>query len=114
MTLKLVQPADAAKPDEWDYAASLAVIAANKGAGVVLWTVGPHVQRELDVDRNELSSLGLDDAPDGISIWVGWYIGNGEGEDMIMEPKGSFRPPTEDEWAAIIEGRCPWTVQPKE
>jgi hypothetical protein len=61
----------------------------------------------------ELCDLGLDDAPLGISIWIGKYltiqVSDGDyGREYDVEPKGSFRAPTEEEWSAIRQGRSPW------
>jgi hypothetical protein len=92
---------------------SLAVIACDgKGNGAVLWTVGPHVRLEMDEGGlRDLGDLGLDDAPAGVSIWVGRYVTDGGGycnEEADTYPKGGFRAPTDEEWTAIREGRCPW------
>lgn len=109
--------------DRWDgYPASawdkdsLAVVACDgDGQGCVLCAVGPHVRMEIEeAGLTTLSDLGLDDAPKGIAIWVGKYVwfnnSNpfGPDEGSSSEPRGAFRPPTEDEWTAIREGRCPW------
>ncbi len=108
--------------DRWDgYPASawdkdsLAVVASDGKEGCMLWTAGPHVRMEIEeYNMYSLSDLGLDDAPKGISIWVGKYVwfndSNpfGPDEGSSSEPRGAFRPPTEDEWTAIREGRCPW------
>jgi hypothetical protein len=93
---------------------SLAVVANDGGGnGCVLWTVGAHVAFEQqEGGLCQLGDLGLDDAPLGISIWTGkfiWSPGSWEHpQDGSVEPVGRFRPPTDDEWTAIHEGRCPW------
>ncbi len=108
--------------DAWDgYPASawdkdsLAVVASDGKEGCVLWTAGPHVRMEIEeFNMCSLSDLGLDDAPQGISIWVGRYVWFNDShpldpdEGSSSEPRGAFRAPTEDDWTAIREGRCPW------
>ena len=93
---------------------SKAVIANNGGNGIVVWYTGDH----LDVEINEngmgvhLSDLGLDDAPDGISIWEGNYIGSKhdtpDGWEYETECVGEFRDPTPEEWGSIQKNECPW------
>jgi hypothetical protein len=86
---------------------SLAVVASNGEHGCVLWTVGAHVRFEQQECGWELIDLGLHNAPQGISIWEGVYIYIPEPWEC-SEPKGQFRKPTDAEWVAIREGRCPW------
>lgn len=95
----------------WDKP-SLAVVACDgDGHGCVLHTVGPHVAFDMREIGRDLDDLGLDDAPAGISIWEGvtaggGYAGDGDYHDTYLS--GAFRAPTDDEWKAIREGRCPW------
>lgn len=58
--------------EEWA-APSLAVVACRGGRGVVLWYGrGPSLAFEIEEGGSlGLDDLGLDDAPDGISIWTG-------------------------------------------
>lgn len=116
MGLNLLNPLgwDGYPKSAWD-CDSLAVIASDGKDGCVLWTASPHVRLEIEeCNMYSLADLGLDDAPWGISVWVGKYVyhnnsnplGPDEGGDS--EPKGVFRSPTDDEWIAIREGRCPW------
>lgn len=91
---------------------SLAVIACDgDGNGCVLHTVGPHVTHELDEIGRALGDIGLDDAPEGISIWEGKIKTSGPDHDGEYDAwlDGTFREPTDDEWAAIRAGRCPWS-----
>lgn len=79
----------------------------------MLWTVGAYLRFEMEeAGLCRLGELGLDDAPRGISIWEGKYVWQSGGwecpQDGSMHPKGTFRAPTDEEWAAIREGRCPW------
>lgn len=93
---------------------SFAVVACDgEGHGCVLWTAGPYMQSEMDqVGTKVLSDLGLDDAPLGISVWEGKYVWHPGSYEYPMdgdsEASGKFREPTDAEWAAIREGRCPW------
>ena len=91
---------------------SRAVIACKDGEGVLLWWVGYDFAIEHDAGLRQLGDLGLDDAPDGISIWEGQYQWSPGGfehpEDGDRWPSGTFRAPTDDEWIAIRKDECPW------
>lgn len=90
---------------------SLAVIASDgNGYGCVIFTVGAHVEFELkEGGLRDLGDLGLDDAPRGISIWEGKTESHRDYEgDVDTWLKGTFREPTEQEWASISRGGCPW------
>jgi hypothetical protein len=87
---------------------SKAVVASSNGVGCVLYTVGPHVANDLENIGSDLSDIGLDNAPDGISVWEG--ITAGDSHDSWLE--GKFRAPTEVEWASIRHGHCPWDEAP--
>lgn len=89
---------------------SLAVVACEgNGFGCVLYTVGPHVFCLMEDVGRALGSIGLDDAPAGISVWEGKtesyksYYGE---QDVYLE--GEYRDPTPEEWKAIQAGECPW------
>lgn len=87
---------------------SLAVVACDGGGnGCVLWTAGPAMRFEIiESGLRDLSDLGLDDAPEGISVWAGRIYSDPRDDDS--ELRGEFRSPTIDEWAAIMRGECPW------
>lgn len=93
---------------------SHAVVACAEGEGVVLWYVGGYIELEVvEGGLRSLADLGLDDAPRGISVWVGKIIihetTSFEGDhDYESETKGEFREPSKDEWEAIHAGRNPW------
>lgn len=83
--------------------------------GCVLWWTGTQLHNEIhEAGLSDLSDLGIDDAPHGISVWEGYYSythdlspeGVNEGGESI--PHGEFRAPTAEEWAAIHENRTPW------
>ena len=94
---------------------SRAVIALGAGGrGCVLHYDGPHLSYEIeDAGLYEVSDLGLDDAPPGVSVWEGTYVwcpGTWEcPQDGDWEPRGTFRPLTDEEWARIRAGSEPWT-----
>jgi hypothetical protein len=93
---------------------SLAVIACQGGSGAALWWVGGHIDFEISEGQpSDLGDLGLDNAPDGISIWEGVYDYHSDksyyyNDGGYTEANGDFRNPTEEEWVGIREGRCPW------
>jgi len=94
---------------------SRAVVAhGGMGNGCLLHWVGIHLEVESEAGFTSLDDLGLDDAPEGISIWEGkytWSSGvNGEGIDEGGDaaPDGEFRALTDAEWAAIRENKAPW------
>lgn len=84
-----------------------------KGNGCVLWYAGASLANEIEEGGLvHLGDLGLDDAPNGISVWEGryfWTRGPYEyPDDGDSYPSGKFRDPTEEEWQKIRAGRCPW------
>jgi hypothetical protein len=98
---------------EWDpKKPSRGVIACGNDAGCVLYYVGAALANQFEDGLCQLDDLGLDDAPEGISIWEGrgrWNRGPWDcPDDGDYELVGKFRPPTADEWAAIQRGECPW------
>lgn len=94
---------------------SRAVVASDgDGNGGVIWYFGGGIWHEIrEVGLHQLGDLGLDDAPEGISIWEGNFAtvqcGNPlDGYDYETETRGAFRAPTDDEWKAIRAGESPW------
>jgi len=79
--------------------------------GWILWHVGGGIYWSIEeAGSNHLDDNGLDDAPDGISIWEGDMHGSydhmsGEYGSAL---EGEFRDPTAEEWAAIMQQECPW------
>jgi len=99
-------------PYDWEKP-SKAVVTHRNFHGCILWYAGAHISYEIEEGGlDDLGDLGLDDAPDGISVWEGTYIeermGGWEEPNLVMMPKGEFRSPTAEEWQAIQENRCPW------
>lgn len=107
---------DQHEPEEDWSKASLAVVASDgSGHGCVLWTAGPHISSLLrDAGVSDLADLGLDDAPEGISVWEGVVRGHKhetmDGTEYETTTEGTFRDPTEEEWASIKKAECPWDV----
>jgi len=92
---------------------SLVAVAYNGNVGSVLWGVGGHIRSEMEeAGLSHLDDLGLHPPAPGVWIWEGryvWYPGSYENpQDGSSETEGNWRAPTEVEWAAIKEGRCPW------
>ena len=96
-----------------DRSPSRAVIAQLKGRGAVLWYDGPDISMEIEEHGiSDLGDLGLDSAPDGISIWEGYYRWSPgpyeHSEDGEYYPIGEFRSPISTEWARIQRNLPPW------
>lgn len=88
----------------------LAVIAESPlGTGIVLWTVGGDVVEKINELGNNTFDLALVPPSYGVWVWEGKYVlADDETETDEFGPLGEFRRPTEEEWIAIREGRCPW------
>jgi hypothetical protein len=89
-----------------------AVVANSNHAGTVLYATKELKQFVSDIGPR-LDDVGLDDAPEGISIWEGNVVTtydqfNGD-YDAFLE--GKFRVPNEREWNAIKKQRSPWRYQ---
>ena len=94
---------------------SKAVVVVGEAGGCVLFSAGPHLDSLMhDAGLSDLSDLGLDDAPDGISIWEGVVKGRRyetvDGYEYESDTVGSFRAPTDEEWASLRRNECPWDV----
>jgi hypothetical protein len=88
------------------------VVACRDGVGCVLYATGEHwVWWHSGVGNYRLAPHGLDDAPDGISVWEGhidsW--GPDRNGEYDAEPRGVYRTPTTEEWMAIIGGYSPFS-----
>lgn len=96
---------------------SIALIANNGGTGCVLECDGSGIEASLDDVGKALDDNGLDDAPDGLSIWEGRYVTTQHnsidyGIDYDAELIGTFRDLTEREWALLRETGTPWEFEP--
>ena len=92
---------------------SKAVIVQGMGGGCVLFTAGPHVDSMInEAGVSDLDNLGLDDAPEGISIWEGGietvHINTPDANEWDSWLVGKFRDPTSEEWESIRKNECPW------
>jgi len=96
--------------DDDDIDINRAVVASRNGRGVVLFYSGDWIQHEIDEEHHDdLDELGLEDAPDGISVWEGYPVTRGNNpETMYTEGEGTFRRPTAREWGSIEGGESPW------
>lgn len=97
---------------------SRALIANGRHRGCVLQYKGPGIENEIDeCGLYGLDDLGLDDAPEGLSIWEGMLhtrrVGNPiDGEEWEGELVGTFRPLTADEWGILTGGGLLWPPDP--
>lgn len=99
---------------------SRAVIASDgDGNGVILWHMGA-LSHEVEQIRSEsLGDYGFDDCPQGIHVWEGIHEEKTKPADFtgsnetLMVPKGDYRSPSDEEWQALREHRCPWPLFPK-
>ena len=101
-------PAATETPEEYTEP-SRALIACNNGTGVVLEHIGHSLYCEIDAVGVYLSDLGLDIAPDGLSIWTGTYRGHPvccgpDGVEYESFPEGEFRRLTPEELARMNAG----------
>jgi hypothetical protein len=95
----------------WDFdKPSRALVACDgEGHGVVLWWVGGHLEEEIEeAGLRRLDELGLDDAPQGLSVWEGRYEYFRPEDDPAPHAVGTFRDLTDPEAEAVLEGRNPW------
>lgn len=87
------------------------VVACMNGHGCVLHWIGEAWEYWRDgCGTEELAAQGMDDAPDGISIWEGTIHTWGPDRDgeYDAEPVGEFRDLTPEEWKMLAEGSAPW------
>ena len=101
-------------PRNWDKPSKAVVASDGMGNGCVLFHCGAHIDEEINSIGRALSSLGLDDCPDGVWVWEGVYRGithpstpNGP-EEYDTECVGGFKEPDDMEWMKIRNNICPW------
>jgi len=97
----------------------VALVAKNKRGGSLV-SIKPYCALWWELDDMgsvDLGDYGLDDAPEGISIWEGmaiWQPGGYEcPEDGMMNYEGTFRRLTAEEAAKMQAGEPLWT-EPEE
>lgn len=90
--------------------ASLAVCANHPESvdGLVIWCSGKVIEFEIEQMGRSLEDLGLNDAPEGLSVWEGTFRYVGTGPDIEAQAVGVFRAPTDEEWSCIMNGKAPW------
>lgn len=87
------------------------VVACMNGHGCVLHWIGEQWEYWRDgCGTEELAAQGLDDAPDGLSIWEGKIVtwGPDHNGECDAEPRGTFRELTPEEWNLLKAGGPPW------
>ena len=88
---------------------SRAIIAMGEGfGGGVLYFAGADITFMVGESVTDLSDLGLDNAPRGLSVWEGRYVARDYPNGDDSEPVGAFRPLTDAEWEAVRRGENPW------
>lgn len=98
----------------WNTHPDIALIANNGGTGCILASDGAAIEYSQE-NGHALDDNGLDDAPDGLSIWEGrghsseWHTDMGHEYDF--ELNGSFRDLTEQEWTLLRETGTPWEYE---
>lgn len=96
---------------------SIALIASRNGHGVILAHDGDGIEADIEaVGLGGLDDHGLDDAPDGLSIWEGHMSGWGPDHngEYDCELRGKFRHLTEAEWSLYRSTGTPWEFEPTE
>lgn len=96
---------------------SIALVANAGGIGCVLACDGEAIEIDFDIESSKsLCDHGLDDAPDGISIWEGkGYASSGTYEHPLetdFELVGKFRQLTDREWELLRTTGTPWEFAP--
>ena len=89
-----------------------AIIANNNGQGCVLaYGGGATLRYEIEeAGCHALDYLGLDDAPEGISVWEGRYNTTGNAgspgyfdDSVETQPCGRFRALSNQEWGRLVK-----------
>lgn len=95
---------------------SIALLANNSGQGCILEWHGVDIYWDFEnVGGAALMDHGLDDAPDGLSIWEGFmycsesHTVNGHEYDANLE--GEYRDLTPEEWKLLQKTGVPWELE---
>lgn len=98
----------------WNEHDDIALIANNGGTGCILVSDGAAIEYSQE-NGCALDDNGLDDAPDGLSIWEGrghsWETNTDMGHEYDFELRGTFRDLTDREWALLRETGTPWEFE---
>lgn len=84
-------------------------LVANGTRGIVLEYRGMGIATEIqEAGGCALEDIGLDGAPEGLSIWEGDYRPS-ETNELENEAVGAFRPLNEEEWEMLRRGDRLWS-----
>lgn len=99
----------------WNETDSIALVAQGSKDGVLLVYDGPGVEGAIEDVGEHTDDLGLDDAPDGLSIWEGRYHTSQYwtdcGYEYDAELVGKFRELTDQEWELFRATGTPWEYE---
>lgn len=95
---------------------SIALIASNNGDGCILACDGPGIEADNEALSSwRLDDRGLDNAPDGLSIWEGYLhcceINTPDAHEYETSLEGTFRELTDEEWTRYRETDRPWLFE---
>lgn len=96
---------------------SIALIASNNGKGCILAYHGSGIEADIEaIGIGTLEDHGLDNAPDGLSIWEGKLTGRSwsspeTGFDVETSLDGEFRDLTGEEWQRLQDMHTPWEFE---
>lgn len=110
------QPVRPPRRAPWNKTDSIALIACRGGHGCILDHDGLGIEADVEaLGHGSLTDHGLDDAPDGLSIWEGRLHTSEshtpDGHEYDSELIGEFRSLTDDEWKLLQTTGTPWLLQ---
>lgn len=94
---------------------SIALIASVGGDGVILEWHGNDIYWEFEGEGCLRTDFhGMDDAPDGLSIWEGKMCCDQGYEDPVPDCslEGEYRDLTPEEWKLLQDTGVPWELEP--
>jgi hypothetical protein len=113
----MTQTSDVEKVEpEQPWTPSRALVAQGPHTGAILEYEGSGITNEIhEAGLHALDELGLDDAPEGLSIWEGeyvwedgWFEGHRSPANGQAHPKGEFRRLKPEEWATLSANQPLW------
>lgn len=112
---------DEVEPDR-PWTRSRVLVAQGPQRGAILEYEGSGITNEIhEAGLYDLDELGLDDAPEGLSIWEGdyvwedgWFEGYRSPENGEAHPKGEFRRLTPEEWSTLSANQPLWPSDAEE
>jgi len=92
------------------------LIAHYNGWGIVVFAIGAALEEEIhQLGSSSTCDLGLDLAPEGLSVWVGHMAvvecGGYETREFELEAQGEFRSLTSSEWLSLELYGDPWHAE---